>query len=246
MTPQMTATLLSLAYFFGCAYIMVLFQLSIEFKEEEPENSNHILGDVLFDVLPYIKNSEKLVEILINVALLYTLGRLFTFPASKRHEILQHALTTAGTVYLFRGVTLALTPLPNPFPNCESGLHPENPMMFNALLVVLKLKRTCKDVLFSGHAMSLTLCILVVHKYYTKSEFIGMGVYCCIGYLLVVATKFHYSVDVELGIVITVLVFLMLDAFRTLRHVENKKSSSQHDLPVYITKPCMPIIEPEL
>lgn len=201
----------AVSYFYLCTYVMVVVQLSIEFrKETTPVLDN----DVLFDLLPEIRDAETLVELVVNGALFYTLGSiLIRLRGRKRKQALCHAFVVGGSVYLLRAAVLASTPLPNPFLGCDTQLSQDTPMAVNALLVVLKMRRTCRDVMFSGHAMSLSLFAMVARYYLSKTEGVLLSVYAAGGCVLLAVTRFHYTADVLVAVFITVPLFLVVDMY---------------------------------
>jgi membrane-associated phospholipid phosphatase len=197
-----------LFYFFTCTYIMVMFQLSIEFKKPSEE----ILYDSLFHLFKEIPDSEGIIEMLVNGTLLYTMIRIYTLEKKKGHLVLCHALTTAGTCYLLRGIVLSSTLLPNPFPNCDSMLDPKQPLMLNGLLVFLKIKRTCNDVMFSGHSMSLALFSAISWQYFKKTEAIFVTLFASFAAFFIISARFHYTSDVIVGASISLLVFYLIES----------------------------------
>lgn len=215
-------------FFLTSTYIMMVFQLTVEFQKEgsllnqEPPTTGTaapavVLNDVLFDLLPQLQNSEWLIEALINLGLVCTLVRVLIGKHHKkdRERAYCHAFTCGGVVYLLRAVVLFVTPLPNPYPNCVSGLVAHDPFMWNALMVILRIHRTCHDVLFSGHSMSLTLYVCVFAWYIRRSwETLAVGVYALVTSILIVSSHYHYTVDVVLGAFITATTFALLYRIR--------------------------------
>ena len=215
---------LCLFYFFTCTYIMVMFQLSIEFKKPSEE----ILYDSLFHLFKEIPDAEGIIEMLVNGTLLYILIRIYTLDKKKGHLVICHALLTAGTCYLLRGFILSSTLLPNPFPNCDSMLNPKQPLMVNAIFVVLKIKRTCNDVMFSGHSMSLALFSSISWQYFKKTEAVFVTIFTSFAAFFIISARFHYTSDVIVGAVISLLVFYLIEAqYKIACHVaEHQKKES--------------------
>lgn len=199
-------------FFLTSTYIMMVFQLSVEFQKEAAVEAV-VLDDVFFGILPQLQDSEWLIEALINLGLVCTLVRVWVLNQTKkqRERAYCHAFTCGAVVYLLRAVVLFVTPLPNPYPNCVSGLVAHDPFMWNALLVVLRIHRTCHDVLFSGHSMSLSLYVCVFAWYVKRTwETVAVAAYASITAVLIVSSHYHYTVDVILGVFITSTTFALL------------------------------------
>lgn len=104
-----------------------------------------------------------------------------------------------GTVWLLRAFSIVLTVLPNPLEQCKAILHP-NPFVA-AWLLVFDINHTCADVFFSGHAVGITLFVLFWQRY-TKHWFfkIIMWILWVAGCFLIIATHYHYTIDVIFGV----------------------------------------------
>lgn len=124
---------------------------------------------------------------------------------------MQHALLAMGFVYLLRGVVLFSTHLPNPFQECQSTIDPADGWIANSLHVLLKTKVTCADVMFSGHAASLALFSMMALRYFSRIEAALMCVYSAVTCALLAIFHFHYTCDVIVGCVVSVLCFSMID-----------------------------------
>lgn len=99
------------------------------------------------------------------------------------------------------------TVLPNPFVKCV--FEPENESylvsMKHALLVMTGAEATCADCLYSGHACILVLMAYLWHMYTNNFFFKALAwTNAVVNCLLLIATRYHYTDDVILGVVITV------------------------------------------
>lgn len=113
--------------------------------------------------------------------------------------ILRRFLFIYGSVFCLRSFSIVLTVLPNPLEQCQTVLHP-NPFVA-AWLLILHINHTCSDVFFSGHAVGMTLFTLFWQKY-TKHLFfkVIMWIVWVVGCFLIIATHYHYTIDVIFGV----------------------------------------------
>jgi hypothetical protein len=144
-----------------------------------------------------------------------------------RYVFLRRRLFIQGVIFVLRAVSISVTPLPNPYPFCQAPAQ-QSGAGITALLIMLGLVKTCNDVMFSGHAVSITLSALFLYWHADFDRFRGGSirdswlrvvlvvskVVIVIGWmaglLTVVGTKFHYSLDVFIGALIAALTFLLL------------------------------------
>lgn len=202
---ELVCTIFSILYFILCTFLMVIIQVIIECNQYN--NQNIILNDIMFKLFPVnIYKSEELIELLVNISVIYVIIRAF-WEKNTKHRLFQQAFITIGTVYILRAVVLSSTQLPNPYKQCNSMINTDTPILINILSVMMKLKRTCSDVLFSGHAMTMTLLILLARDFFSDMEYLIMGVYSISTCVLIIISKFHYTVDVVIGIIITFLIY---------------------------------------
>jgi len=156
-------------------------------------------------------------------------------PYSLRWTILCRWFVLWGVLFLCRALVVCLTPLPNPDRTCKPRISfPGNIWMqaYANLPLIQQLhsydeQRTCQDVLFSGHTVSLTLSMMFFFKYIRLAPWfectlrraccsglaftnvVGSIVLVC-GYYVIVASHFHYSVDV---LVAAMMTFLVVQAY---------------------------------
>jgi len=100
---------------------------------------------------------------------------------------------------------------------------PMRNIFFLALTVATGFKVTCADVLYSGHTVNFTLAALIWYDYsrlcplwpekeygvFDKIPFNRIFAICwtCAGYFVIIATHFHYTVDVWIGFWMTYFVW---------------------------------------
>lgn len=104
-----------------------------------------------------------------------------------------------GCVFFLRGISIAVTFLPNPWRDSCVPIHFDN-IWLDPILIMMGQKRTCYDVLFSGHSALVTLTTLTWIQYETNSIIQMLSIPVAIGGCFVlIATRFHYTVDVFFG-----------------------------------------------
>jgi hypothetical protein len=147
-------------------------------------------------------------------------------PMSMRWTICCRVFLLWGVLWGLRSLTLVATVLPNPDPSCKPRIsHPDNIWLEAVALLPVGWdgpQVTCHDVLYSGHTVALTLAILAYMRYLdwapwfppsaSNSRFIAMMklvLSLCLfaGYYVIVASRFHYTIDVMVGSLFTLLVW---------------------------------------
>lgn len=179
------------------------------------------LSDIGFELLPYWDNIRAS-DYGVIVMVMMTSARFFVFtgPYSLRWTILRRTILCLGTLYSIRGVSIICTVLPNPAKECVSSVFAGDRMsiLMDAWYIALRWKLTCADVLYSGHSVDLTLCLLIWRNYsqlcpnprFPYTEAFGKTVatlWCFMCYLLIIITHFHYTVDVWIGFWLTYFVW---------------------------------------
>merc|ERR1712232_240815 len=128
-----------------------------------------------------------------------------------------------------RAFTILVTPLPNPDHTCVPVLHfPDNIWLEGWAITPFNpwaQEVTCQDVLFSGHTVAITLPMVLYFRNTRYSPWfewqirrdawspviltnmMGCAV-VLVGYFCIIASYFHYTVDVLVGFLLTNLVVL--------------------------------------
>eukprot|EP00928_Gymnodinium_smaydae_P061959 TRINITY_DN45909_c0_g1_i1.p1 TRINITY_DN45909_c0_g1~~TRINITY_DN45909_c0_g1_i1.p1 ORF type:complete len:426 (+),score=67.27 TRINITY_DN45909_c0_g1_i1:278-1555(+) len=191
------------------------------------------LWDVTFTYLPYV-NSSVPADVFAGGSAIVSLVRFVIIPGplSLRWTFLARALVIWGLLFLCRAVTITTTPLPNPYHKCVPRVHFPQSIWLEAwanlpILGAGYNELTCQDVMFSGHTVMGTLFTLFLVKYMalapwsrhtadTSLRFCSLPmfidlmafIWCLWGWFHIAASHFHYTVDVLVGIMMTVLVFV--------------------------------------
>lgn len=148
---------------------------------------------------------------------IFTLGFLL-LAHPDRAAIFRRHLCFTGALFFLRGLSISSTPLPPPFEWCDwtQSRAGEN-FALEGLGVMAGQRVTCTDCLFSGHTANFALLALAFFRYLDpevcpsravrgaiKLVFILFVVY---GLLVIIDSKFHYTVDVLLGSALTCVVW---------------------------------------
>ncbi|KAL7716733.1 Sphingomyelin synthetase [Entamoeba marina] len=201
----------SMVFMFICLYWNCVFQIYADSIADrwKYKHQNIVLTDIAFDLLPHL-SSTTISDEYIKYCFLTTCFRFFLSPL--RSIICRRYCFLQGIIFLCRGFSVFATLLPNPLLTCESTAR-GNPFI-EAFYVLSGKHVTCADLLFSGHAANITLCVLIWNRYgeivpimniYIEKIF----VWCCAfgGYFIFVANHFHYSCDVFIGGLLASMLF---------------------------------------
>jgi len=133
---------------------------------------------------------------------------IFTGPFSTRWTLARRWLICVATLFLLRGFSIISTILPNPDASCISTVTNGNIFKL-AVDVFIGKRHTCRDVLYSGHAVHITLCALIWRDYLPlcpmwsvpwwerlKVSRVMAYVSAVVGYCVIIGTHFHYTIDV--------------------------------------------------
>jgi hypothetical protein len=129
-----------------------------------------------------------------------------------------------GCIFLLRAISILVTVLPNPELKCKIERMDYG---LSAYQVMAGYKKTCFDVLFSGHAAAVTL-YGGIWIYYEKRRWLKLLIvpFMIIGYLSLIATHFHYTVDVLYGFIFGTLIFCIYHYM--LEEIYEKISSKRY------------------
>ncbi|SPQ97541.1 unnamed protein product (mitochondrion) [Plasmodiophora brassicae] len=237
--PQSKALLrpmpVAIAFALGATTLNSMFQVLSERRYQVIRGA--VLPDIghdLGDVLPFGMPSPIICDILLVVLLGITVCRFACDPCL-RWDVLRRYLVLQGIVFLIRGPALYMTVLPqtivDPF---ECQFASAGNLLLDTAFVVMRMSVTCTDLFFSGHAAMMMLFVLFVTVHTSPMSFKPIArtrrsrqmAYWALmtaswtvtiaGISMIVMTKFHYSIDVYIGVLLPVILFVyyydLLDA----------------------------------
>jgi hypothetical protein len=200
----------AIAYFGLLGYFNCLGQTVAEFLSSKTTGRGE-LPDIMHSFLPYVP--YPYVATVTLMILVVGVGSRLALHEGNFPTILRRTLLVHATTFAIRGVCVAMTVLPNPDITCYSGLQ-NVPFPIAAALVALGLKNTCGDVFFSGHAATQTLVLLTFLRFArdVSPRQASMATwYTVFSILMILATHFHYTLDVVFGCLIAAVVFHFYD-----------------------------------
>lgn len=162
----------------------------------------------MHDAFPLVADIQ-IVNYLLTTVILYTfVGFAVQSPDwTTRFTILRRFAFIMGFIYIFRGITLLVTTLPSSLidecrpPEVElTGLVGERFAFITQVINGTAL--TCTDNIFSGHTSMMMSCCMVWRAHSRLRRPFAWILYALAtaGILMILFTRFHYSIDVLLAI----------------------------------------------
>lgn len=186
------------------------------------------LIDMGFNLLGYWKSPHAADRVLIAFVGITALRFvIFPGPYAMRWTIIRRWFICMGLLFLLRGMSIICTILPNPDLDCEASIGEAGEDNWNMFVlawgIVLGKYVTCADVLYSGHTVNFTLAALIWYDYSRLCPIFSDGkqrwidkfqlhrvfamTYVMCGYIVIIKTHFHYTVDVWIGFWMTYFVW---------------------------------------
>ncbi|CAN7976425.1 unnamed protein product [Ixodes persulcatus] len=177
------------------------------------------LPDVFFDLFPPLDWALDVSEVIIIVCIWSTL--LLLLIHRYRWIILQRVFLIMGLLYFMRSITMFVTQVPVASTTyyCSPKANTTNPLLIlkrvaqllSGFGLSINGQHTfCGDYIYSGHTVILTLAYLVVREYSPqrcKVVHITYLTLSCVGILMVLLSRGHYTVDVVIGYYVTTRLF---------------------------------------
>jgi len=214
-----------------------------------------VLWDLGFRLLPAVPNTA-IVDIFAAglPAIVFIRFMVLPGPLSMRWTILNRSLMIWGLLWALRAIMVVVTVLPNPDKTCKPKVSfPENiflEALTNMPFVFWRSELTCQDVMFSGHTVALTLATIILVRYFAWSPWLppssssrflpGAFMYktiaiatMLIGYYVIVASKLHYTADVLVASLLTVLIFQAYHSAVRVAYLPHSQSSVLWSCSIY-------------
>lgn len=202
--PLIPQTWLVLAGFLAIVILHNLAQQYNEFRPEYPTECT-TLEDLGFRLLPRWTFFPEIADVWIVVSLFSTF-MLFLFVLERPQLLFRRFLLNYGTVFFLRAFTVMATTYPRvPF---DMARYQSDNLLWGAILILVGVRKTALDMMFSGHTAGFILCALFIWRYSKNSLLAGLFFLFNVGGIVaLVSVREHYTADVLVAIVIAYFVF---------------------------------------
>lgn len=131
-------------------------------------------------------------------------------------SILTNYLCLVALLFSGRILLLYATQLPPPVPNC-STVKKGDPLHFDLLNSQWK---ECMDLMYSGHTLHSTLIFLfILYMSPYPAEQFAIGLVVLAELYLIVASRMHYTADVVVAVIVSILAFLSWTDIAGIQHL---------------------------
>jgi len=210
------------------SYVMCVANVATEYRSET-QLRGIILPDIGFDFAamftPQITTWSQWPDVSVGVAASLTmLWLIVDGPTHQKLSVFRRFLLMSSVMYWLRAICVVSTQLPNPFQTDDPKYHYEwtHNIAYEALLCLLRIKATNNDVFFSGHTVCITMCALTLDTYCTRKwlpwSFWTASVFTL---YVIVATKFHYTIDVVIAFALSVVIWKLYHLAMSIEAVRN-------------------------
>lgn len=173
--------------FLICIYILN-HRLSIYITHRTLIENREPLTDIIHSVVPIIDDLYLDICTIIHISIYV----LFILTTQNKVNVLKITLPLMNFLYFIRLLTITSTQYPNARP-CDKPI----------------VEQYCGDMMFSGHALlylSLFLSITSHIKIHKSIKYV-YTLFTIMSLFLIVATRFHYTTDVVISMLLTILVW---------------------------------------
>ena len=211
------------------SYIMCLANVATEYRTKTKQLKHIILPDVGFDFAemftPEITTWIKWPDVSVGVASSFTaLWVLVDGPKDQKFNVFRRFVTVTSMLYWLRSLCVISTQLPNPFQTDDPKYHYKwsKDIVYEALLVLLRIKATNNDVFFSGHTVMITMCALTLETYSRRYWLIwSFWTIALFTLYVIIATKFHYTIDVVIAFALSVIIWKLYHLAMSIPELRN-------------------------
>ena len=169
------------------------------------------LNDILFEIMPDLSDRFALHFPTYVLMLQLSLGLVSLFSSTNVYKYTAQFIFLQALVTALRAISVAVTTLPNiqVYEHCETPIT----SFAHAFSHMLNYG-TCGDYMFSGHTAMASLIYLFVRehsRYYVYAIISVVLLVCQIVFLILL--RWHYSVDILIGCIITAMLFRNFKAY---------------------------------
>eukprot|EP01084_Bolivina_argentea_P173465 300467_1 len=214
-----------LTMFIISAYLMCIANVLTEYRYQHHQ-IDFILQDLGFDFAEYATpNITKWIhypDITVNICIVFMLlWILFDGPKQQKIAVFRRWLTMLSILYIGRAVCVVSTQMPTPFHSNKPTTWNEH-LLYEAPLVFVGSKTTNQDVFYSGHTVVISLCAMTIHTYSTRKWLIFIfWIFSLFGLYVIIATKFHYTIDVIIAFVLSVIIWKLYHMAMSIKEIRN-------------------------
>lgn len=201
--------LLAYSFLLFSGIFMAFMQQFSDTRWAKSRPANDTPLEDVFVHLPDLMTEQTVTDILLMSLLVITIvGMIILSPNNLARIILFRRIGwVVGCLYLYRACTVSVTTLPATSLNCAPVVSTGKSfgeMLVISFKMIIGTVKACTDLIYSGHTMVFTTCA-VQWRVYCRYRFISYYVYvhAGVGIVLVVLTRLHYTVDVLLGLFLT-------------------------------------------
>jgi hypothetical protein len=204
---QALGALAAFIYFMCCSTVLLSV---MNFVHERVPTSMPPLPDLGHEIITKL-HPEFLGDIVMG-SMYALIGCAVVLSSMWRWKILTRFLLSYGSLYLLRTVTITATSLPATENHCYYNYTHIDNFAWNTFLGLISLgslNKHCGDLLFSGHACSITLIMLSFWCYFSSRWIINTLVTLLgfTGFVFIIGTRSHYTVDVVVAFYLTIFVY---------------------------------------
>lgn len=176
------------------------------------DRRDQTLPDIGFDIVPYTPAALWLPDALNQLVLGVVIMRIFC--SAKRKRLACAFMNLHITLMILRCMCVPLTTFPAASPSCYETFtaHPDHilvaPIKRFMQRGALSSSSWCHDLLFSGHAVLFVISARFLHDSGGEIWWRIVGwLFGVVGCVLLVATRIHYTADIIVAIILSVLVY---------------------------------------
>ncbi|KAJ2753791.1 hypothetical protein IWQ56_006575 [Coemansia nantahalensis] len=180
-----------------------------ETEPAAPWPSQAMLQDLVLDHLPIMERawiSDKMVSSSLILGLVGC--SLLARGWRQRVVLVRRGMWMVTVLYFMRSLTISVTTVPPSSATCR--ITAPNTLWENIMAtfdIIVGNVGQCTDKVFSGHTAILTLMFLFWCRYATHWAFVAAGAaHSAVGILTVLMARYHYTVDVLIGLLLTYFV----------------------------------------
>lgn len=182
---------------------MILLKLFTVFSVGYYKSLKHVnhtgynIHDVLHDKLPFIKY-QRIIDVFPAIPFFYL---IYILCITKKYHLIKHYLLLFLMLFIIRLVLHSVTILP-----VIKSKKKDKKYMKRYCSKSIALTGGCNDYIFSGHMTITLLSVLFIMLVKQKVD-VSLIIYSLVAAIMIICTHAHYTVDVILSIVITLLMF---------------------------------------